>query len=479
MPEYGLTPQGVEIKRLDTIADEIHTALSDAWGVNTRQDPQSFINVLVTNYADQIADLWEFGQQLYYAMYPSTAEGVDLDNAAQYGGTTREQPAKSYYRILCTGADGTVLPAGTMIASDTNPRTNLTIEEPAEITRQSFNKAAIIATTTELSSALSVAIDSELYTCEPDPKAELKDNMKKLADQIIKDDIKVSLSGTTLILEGTSVIENHVLVLSENLTTETVGSVITFGTEEYGDIFIPPGVITQIVRAVSGLKSVVNVGSYIAGRLVETDEELRQSYADKIFNRSTNMIESIRSAILKLVQGVTSCSVYENYGNVVDEKGRYPHSVEVVADGGDEAEIAQVIWDTKAAGINTYGDTVVEIVGLYGEQIPVRFNRPKPVYIWFHCGITRSKTTNLPTNYVELIKEQITASVKLLGAGDDVIPQKFLPEVPGVDYLDIKLYATSSEGEGKPAEYPDRAHTIDEREIARTTESRIEVELDG
>lgn len=35
-------------------------------------------------------------------------------------------------------------------------------------------------------------------------------------------------------------------ILSENLTTETVGSIIQFGTEEYGDILIPNGVITKI-----------------------------------------------------------------------------------------------------------------------------------------------------------------------------------------------------------------------------------------
>ena len=379
MPEYGLTLQGPNIKRLDVLRSEIHTELSEQWGVNTQQDPESFINVIITNFADRLAELWELNESLYYAMYPSTAEGVNLDNAAQYGGTTREQPAKSYYRILCTGEDGTVLPAGTMIASDTNPRTNLTIEEDAMITRQKFNKAAIISTTTKLVSALAVAIDTELYTCEPDPDADLAVNMQKLADCILNEDFNVTLEGTTIVLECHSEITNHELVLSENLTTETVGSVVTFGTEEVGDIFIPPGVITQIVKAVGGLDSVVNVGSYIAGRLTETDEELRQSYADKIFNRSSNMIESIRSAILKHVQGVTTCSVYENYGNEVDEKGRYPHSVEVVADGGDEAEIAQVIWDTKAAGINTYGDTVVEIIGNYGEKIPVRFNRPKPV----------------------------------------------------------------------------------------------------
>lgn len=105
MSEYGLTPQGPNIKRLDVILDEMHEQLSKAWGVNTKQNPQSFINHLLTNLADRLAELWEFGEDVYYSQYPSTAEGVSLDNAAQYGGSLRETGAKSYYPMHCTGVD--------------------------------------------------------------------------------------------------------------------------------------------------------------------------------------------------------------------------------------------------------------------------------------------------------------------------------------------------------------------------------------
>ena len=87
------------------------------------------------------------------------------------------------------------------------------------------------------------------------------------------------------------------MVLSENLTTQEVGGVITFATVEDGDILIPNGVINKIVKAVAGLTAVVTVGERIAGRLTETDIEFRRSYADKIYNRSSSMLESIKSAI--------------------------------------------------------------------------------------------------------------------------------------------------------------------------------------
>ena len=89
--EYGLTPQGPNIKRLDVILDELHTELSEKWGVNTRQNPESLVNVLLTDFADKLAELWEYGFDIYFAMYPAFAEGTSLDNAAQYGQTVRWQ----------------------------------------------------------------------------------------------------------------------------------------------------------------------------------------------------------------------------------------------------------------------------------------------------------------------------------------------------------------------------------------------------
>ena len=87
MADYGLTPQGPNIKRLDVILEEMHSGLSEKWGVNTRQNPESLLNHLLTNVADAIADLWEFGEAVYFSQYPATAEGRSLDNAAQYGGS--------------------------------------------------------------------------------------------------------------------------------------------------------------------------------------------------------------------------------------------------------------------------------------------------------------------------------------------------------------------------------------------------------
>lgn len=478
MAQYGLTPKGPNPKRLDVILDEMQEFMSRRLGVNIKQNPQSLLNHLLTNAADQLAELWEYGTDVYYSEYPATAEGSSLDNAAQFGGSTRELSARSYYSILCTGIDGTVVPAGTLIAADTNPATNLSISADAVISRANFNKAVVIMASTEVRASLSIALNGTLYTIAPDPEKPVSEALSALQAAITDSDFRVSVEGEALVIEAVDEISSNVMVLSENLTTQTVSSIIQFATVEDGDILIPNGVITKIVKSVAGMTAVVNVGPYIAGRLAETDIEFRRSYVDKIYNRSTSMVESIRSAILSEVQGILSCAVYQNDSNVVDSMGRWPHSVEVVVDGGDATEIAQQILNTKAGGISSYGSVEVTLPGEYGEEIVVRFNRPTYVKVWFRVGVTLSRTTNPPINYVELIKEQILAKVAELEAGDSVIPQNFHLALSGIDYMDVSLFATTDEGE-MPTSYDLRSVSISARERAMTDEGRIEVELDG
>jgi len=479
--EYGLTPNGPNIKRFDVILEGMHKGLSERWGVNTRQNPESFLNHILANIADAVAELWEFGEETYYSQYPSSAEGTSLDNAAQFGGSVREAAAKSYYPIHCTGKDGTVLASGTMISSATNPTTYLTLGEAKTLTRSAFNKAEIKIALAEAEALYTVAINGTVFSFASE-SADEADILAGLAAAIVSEGFTASVSGSVLLVEAVDKTSTNSMVLSENLTTNTVTSVLNFGTVETGDIFLPDGVITNIVKASAGLLSVTNMCSYIAGRDEETDSEFRQSYADKIFNRSSMMLESIRSAILNNVQGVKSVAAYENDTHEVDALGRPPHSIEMVVDGGDSSLIAQQIMNKKAAGIGTYGDTTVVVTGPYDDGISIRFSRPSVVYVWFHVGITLSSTEAIPANYTALLRNAILENMDQINAGADVVPQQYLASLykacPGIDYIDIKLFETT-DASTEPDEYTKRSVAITARQRAFTDEEMIEVAIDG
>lgn len=483
MNEYGLTPKGPNIKRLDVIIEEIHAELTAKWGVNTKQNPNSFLNNLITDFADKIAELWEFGEDVYFSQYPSSAEGTSLDNAAQYGGSTRETASKSYYPIHCTGTDGTKLKVGTTISSKTNPTTYLTLTEEREISRAAFNKAKIRVASNLSNAVYTVAINGSVFSYTSQNSV-TNDILEGIASSIIADGFTATVKpdDETVVIEANDLTSTNSLVLSENLTTESVTTIIIFGTQETGDIIVPDEVITNIVKADAGLFSVINLTGYTAGNDEESDTEFRQSYIDKIFNRSSMMLESIRSSILNNVQGVVSVAPYENDTNEVDEHGRPPHSIEIVVDGGDSSEIAQQILAKKAGGISTFGDTTVILPGAYDEDIPIRFSRPSVVYTWFHLGITLSKSDSLPQNYVDLLRKVIIDNMREIESGSDVIPQQFMSSLyeacSGISYIDIKVFSSTSDSD-HPTEYPDRTVSVMARQRAYTSEEMIEVEIDG
>lgn len=482
--EYGLTPQGPNIKRLDVILDEMNVSLSEKWGVNTRKNPESVLGHLLTVFADKIAELWEFAEDVYYSQYPSSAEGAALDNAAQYGGSTRESAAKSHYPIHCTGTDGTLLAAGTTISAATNPATYLTITDDKQITRESFNKVKIKIASADIGDIYTAAINGDVYSYTSENSNPVS-ILNGLADAIVSEDFtaSVDVEKELLVLESVDTASSNTLVLSENLTTENVTSIVVFSTVETGNILIPNGVITNIVKADSGLLEVVNINGYIAGREEQTDIEFRKSYADKIFIRSSRMLESIRSAILANVQGVKSVAPYENPSHFWDDHDRPPHSVEIVVDGGDSVEIAQQILSEKAGGINTFGNTAVVVKGKYDEDITIRFNRPDIMYVWYRLGIVLSKTQPIPPNYVDLLRGVVLENMEKLNAGDDVVPQEFVSYLykacSGISYVDIMIYGTTEKLKGEPDKYTDRSIEITARQKAYTSESMIEVVIDG
>lgn len=521
MPEYGVTLNGVNIKRSDTIQAEIHAALSAGWNVNTRNNPQSFLNVMITDFADKLAELWMFGSGIYYSMYPSSAEGTNLDNAVQYAGITRKMAEKSYYPIHCKGIDGTVLPEGTRLASISNPVNYFSIVQESTITREKFNAVAVKLQSVVASTSYTVVINGISYSVSSGADPDEDDILTALA-AAITDTLNFTITADTenhlLLIEAIDPNSVNSLALSSHLTTEYVVTIIQFASEESGDIDQPDNTITQIATAVTGLNEVTNIGGYQPGRQIETDTELRQSYLRKIFHLGSRMADSVASVLLNDVTGVDSVSVFENdtdyttltYTCVGDETGDYffvsdsiyylftmptisegdqlvfstetkkltlgtteistaislteptgtsldmvsgiwPHSIECVIDGGEDAAIAKTILEAKAAGINTFGEVEVQTADSLGNMVPIRFTRPTDVFVWFNCEITASTTEAMPSNYVSLIRAIIIEKMGEIDAGGFVSPQKWLQDifstVSGIAYMEINMATEASDTE--------------------------------
>ena len=488
MPEYGITETGLRIKRFDTILSEINAFQTEGFGVQVGANTRSFLNTLNTSVADKIAELWELGADIYHNLSPMSAEGAALDNAVQFGGNSREKARSTYYPIHCECTEGITLDEETLIESDTNPAIKFLSAEERTISRSSFNKAKVKVVSTQPGEAYTVALNGTLYsyTCKAQDGPEailggLRDLI--LADEAEAFTASVDGENVLLVIEAADVESENSMLLTDNLTTESVTAIISFASEAPGEVSLPNGAITKIVTAPTGFLSCTNLCGYVAGRLLETDVELRQSYVDKIFSRSSRMTDSIRSAILANCAGVTAAQVYENRTNETDSEGRPPHSVEAVVDGGSNSDIAEQILATVSAGITTYGSVSVDVPGEDDDMIEVCFNRPTYIYCWFKVTLTISKASLVPANYAELVETAIVDAMSQVENGEDVVPQQqFLPaiyeQVPGISYIDVSIYTTTSASEGQPSSYPLRSVEITNRQRAMTSSTRIEVALD-
>lgn len=68
--------------------------------------------------------------------------------------------------------------------------------------------------------------------------------------------------------------------------------------------------------------------------------------------------------------------------------GRPPKSFEVVVNGGQDADVAQAIYSSSPAGIQSYGNDTVQIKDAFGNLINVSFSRPSAVPIYVTIALT-------------------------------------------------------------------------------------------
>lgn len=84
------------------------------------------------------------------------------------------------------------------------------------------------------------------------------------------------------------------------------------------------------------------------------------------------------------------------------------HAFEVVAVGGEEPAIADAIFDSKPAGIETYGNVEEIVVDGSGNPYPIRFSRPStpPVYISINLQVDQD---TFPADGVTQIQNELVA----------------------------------------------------------------------
>lgn len=117
MSDYGVSATGFKRKRLNQLLDELNSEVKSIFGENfnvSAESPDGQVNGVVS---ESNANLWEIAEEAYNAFNPKAASGVTLSNLVQLNGIARLAATKTRAQLNLTGDSGTVIPAGSLVAT--------------------------------------------------------------------------------------------------------------------------------------------------------------------------------------------------------------------------------------------------------------------------------------------------------------------------------------------------------------------------
>lgn len=420
----AITSTGLETKRFPEIIEELRQELLARSGnPNLDLSDTSLLGIINAVYANAVAEQQELLQALWGNLEVDSAEGIALDRLVAYIGLIRLGGVKSSGQLLFTGSANTVIPVGTQ-ARDSSGR--VVITTVIATLNSTLANRAILNPSVQNNTLYSVTINGNTYTYTSDvdaTKAEIINGLVSAVGAVSGFTATNNADNTLDIISSTGLND---LTVSTNtvITTQFCGKRVAAEAVEVGDSLFEVGTINRLVIPRINL-SVTNLTTWLVGRFPETDEDLRARHRASTAITGKATLDAITSK-LNQVGGVTKAFVDENPTDTTDINGLPPHSIECTVKGGSDSDIALTIWQNKAGGIQTHGNTTVEVLDISGQTRDVSFSRPVPRYI--HLRITYSKFSeeDFPVDGETSMRQAASNYGESLDLGVDVIPPRFL-----------------------------------------------------
>lgn len=442
---FGITNSGFLIKRLQDILTEQRQKAVELFqdlvepGDVVDTSPDTLLGRLIAIDAAGDADLWEVAQQAWNAFDPNSATGISLDNLVQYGGISRFGESSSTAIGLFAGDNGTLILGGSVVRSSDNNEFSVlgsVALSPSQATGVTIAINSVTNNTQYRITYTTGTVGSSNVIYTSDASATSAEILNGLQTLIASSHplLTASVVGETLIVDRADVFQSSTFTTTGNLSITKVRKTGQLQALENGPIEQEANTINQIVTPALGWDSITNPIAASPGRFLETDEELRIRFRNTKLERSSNILDSLYSALLNL-DGVEEVAIYENDTDVVDSNGVLPHSFLPVVLGGSSQLIANTIWENKPMGIGSQGNTVVVVTDSQGFPHDIGFERPNPITIYIEMTLSLNSEAPIPFpgNGVELVQESIISYAKEnFGVGKDVIYSRLFTPINAV-----------------------------------------------
>lgn len=480
MPLFNVTAAGWSTPRLPEARLRIVELWRAAHGENANTASTSTDGKMIDTLALLLALLWQGLASGNSNAYGRTAEGVFLDLVLDLFARRRREALASTVDVVWYGADATIVLAGSLTsAEDTGAR----FATDADATIGGDDSIWVIRVDTATPSTLyRITVNGINYDWTTSVGAQTLAGIRNLLLNVIAVAYPDATAPSDLTVDGPLLIlptPPGAVVTTTGPLTRFYAALVPSTAVETGAVVALAGTVRTVVNPQAGVTGVTTFEDADVGRAVETDGEFWSRHLQTLSLNAARSPEAVAARVREL-EGVEAATVVENETGLVDADGRPEHSFETYVLGGDDEEIAAVIWAQKPAGIRAYGTTVVETPDSQGALHRVAFTRPTVRYLHLEISVTDGEgypTTGTP---LDTIRAAVAVYFGDGGEAELQLAQDFyrfavgVPaalSVPGIAALAVRTATTLNPGD--PPTFASADVVVAQNEILDVDSSRI------
>jgi hypothetical protein len=484
-PTFTVTADGIETPRYQDARDLVVSVWKANFGSNSQTASDTPNGQIIDVVARLLLLSWQGTVGVYSASFFRSSSGVNFERLMDPFGVFRIGSRPSTSTLTFYGNDAVLVPANTSAIADDTLDTFATAA--AATTSDTIRIVRVLVAQT---GTYTVTIDATPYTYAATVPTDTLDIITGALIVAINAGegagtaryIGIETAGGYLIrIDGMS---GRTLAVTHSVTPANIASAYAVDSASSCTVDGPTvalaGTIRTLSAAVAGIVGLINEFDADAGRNDETDAEMRDRWLDRLTIAGLATPDRIRAAVLA-VQGVEYVRVFENESDVVDGDGRPPHCFQVVVLGGADNDIAQAIWNSKPAGILSYGTSASgTAVDSLGTAHVVDFERPTVRYLWLDIEVTDGEGFPTTGDPATAIRDAVVAWANAnLTVGSDLyriqVAGVCTATVPGIAAITVETDDTPTDA-GPPV-YTNSDITVADDEILVLDSSRVTVTI--
>lgn len=419
----SITTTGYTLKRFEDILAEVQADFITASGnPNFDMSDDSLIGILNTVWVKKMSEVHELAAALWSAGDIDTATGIALERLVRRARITRLPAIKAFGTLEFTANQGTVINAGTQVkdlaGNFVQTLTQLTLSPTSTV-------GATLTITPVNSTTYSIIVNGITYSVVSDASTTVAEviglfitamsSNTALVVSNINDKLSITSATTFSMSVGTN-------ITVDKLTCSVASEALVANAEDY-----EADTLKYLVNSNPSIL-VTNKQKWVTGRALETDTELRNRFKTSVGGQGKATVNAIFAALVA-TSGVVSAVVEENWTLTTNVNGLPAKSFECTVKGGSDLDVATVVWDTKPAGIQPFGNTSSVITDSQGYPQTIFYSRPTDQYIHVQVVYQLYNEEIFPVDGVTQIANIVKSFGDSLGLNEDVIPQRIMGAV--------------------------------------------------